>query len=548
MIGLLALLVVAAAALAACGSSSSGGGGATSGTKPQRGGTLIVAFQADPETLDPAIDWEGPGWALEHCLFGNLLNYSSGPGAAGTTIIPDMTTVVPSVANGGIRNGGKTYIFHIRPGIKFAPPVNRECTAADFVYSFQRMMKLPTAPGKGFYTGIVGAQAFLNGKATTIAGYKAIGRYTLEVDLEKPNPTFLEIMAMPFTAPLAKEWVAKWGTRVGRHPLGTGPYMFDHWTPAQDILITRNPNYTGTAGYVDAIHFEYSITPDTQVLKVQAGDADLVGDYVPPSKYPGLVANPQWKNQIVVEPAVALNCLFMNVAVKPFNNLLVRQAIEWAIDRQKIVKLLSGTGTPLNQIYPAGLPGHVAGTVGDFYGYDPTKAKQLLAQAGFPKGFSTTLYSSNVTPWPTVLQSIQYDFAQVGIKANIKLLDQATYWAQIGKPGACGIGMNNWWMDYPDPFDFVSGMLSKSTAIDGGSNPSFWWDPKIEKDLVQAQTMTDPTARLALFDQMQTYIMSQAPLVPLYQSLVNTLHTKRTGGVYLHPVWIFDYEHYWINK
>ena len=238
----------------------------------------------------------------------------------------------------------------------------------------------------------------------------------------------------------------------------------------------------------------------------------------------------------------------MNVTVKPFDNLLVRQAIEWAIDRQKIVKLLSGTGLPLNQIYPAGLPGHVDGAAGNFYGYDPAKAKQLLSQAGFPNGFKTTLYSSNVQPWPTLLQSIQYDLSQVGIKASIKLLDQATYWAQIGKKGACGIGMNNWWMDYPDPFDFINGMLSKSTAINLGSNPSFWWDPTIEKDLVQAQAMTDPTARLALFDQMQTSIMSQAPLVPLYQSVVTTLHSKHTGGVYLHPVWIFDYEHYWITK
>ena len=103
-------------------------------------------------------------------------------------------------------------------------------------------------------------------------------------------------------------------------------------------------------------------------------------------------------------------------------------------------------------------------------------------------------------------------------------------------------------MDYPDPFDYINGMLSKSTAVNLGSNPSFWWDPKIEKDLVQAQSMLDPTARLALFVQMQSYIMSQAPLIPLYQSVVTTLHSKRTGGVYLHPVWIFDYAHYWITK
>ena len=219
------------------------GAGATSGaqtTTPQRGGTLVVAFQNEPQTLDPAIDFEGNGWAIEHAIFGNLLNYSTGAGAAGTTIVPDMATVVPTVANGGITNGGKTYIFHIRPGIKFAPPVNREVTAADFVYSFQRMMSLPTAPAKGYYTGIVGLQAFLNGKAKTIAGYKATGPYTLEVDLQKPIATFLNIMEMPFSAPWPRSGspsgVSRWGGTAG-----TGPYVADHWTPSQDLLLKRTP-------------------------------------------------------------------------------------------------------------------------------------------------------------------------------------------------------------------------------------------------------------------------------------------------------------------
>ena len=526
--------------------------GSTSGaqtTTPQRGGTLVVAFQNEPQTLDPAIDFEGNGWAIEHAIFGNLLNYSTGPGAAGTTIIPDMATVVPTVANGGITNGGKTYIFHIRPGIKFAPPVSREVTAADFVYSFQRMMSLPTAPAKGYYTGIVGLQAFLNGKAKTIAGYRATGKYTLEVDLQKPIATFLNIMEMPFSAPVAKEWVAKWGKQVGRHPLGTGPYVAAHWTASQDLLLTRNTNYTGTtAGYLDAIDFQFSITPTTAVLKVQSGDADLLGNYIPPASYPSLTVNPTWKSQVVAEPAIALDYLFFNETVKPFENVAVRQALSWAIDRAKIVKLLSGTGLPLNQIYPAGLPGHVDGAAGNFYGYNPAKAKQMLAAAGFPNGFTTTLYSHNVAPWPTVIQSIQYDLSQIGVKANIKLLDEPSYWTLIGKKGAVGIGLNDWWMDYPDPFDYVISLFSKSSAIDEGTNPSFWWNPKVETALVNAQVMTDPAARLVKFQQMQAYIMSQAPGLPLYQETVTTLHSKRTGGIYLHPVWIFDFEHYWINK
>jgi oligopeptide transport system substrate-binding protein len=545
-------VVAGALLLAACGSSSTSSGGSTGSaqtTTAQRGGTLVVTYQGEPQTLDPAIDFEGNGWAIEHAIFGNLLNYTTGPGAAGTKIVTDMATEVPTVANGGITNGGKTYIFHIRPGIKFAPPVDREVTAADFVYSFQRMMSLPTAPAKGYYAGIVGLQPFLDGKAKTITGYKATGKYTLEVDLQKPIATFLSIMEMPFSAPMAKEWVAKWGKQIGRHPLGTGPYVADHWTASQDLLLKRNTNFTGTtSGYLDAIDFQFSITPTTAVLKVQSGDADLLGDYIPPANFPSLSVNPTWKSQVVVEPAIALDYLFFNETVKPYDNVAVRQALSWAIDRAKIVKLLSGTGQTLNQIYPAGLPGHVDGTAGDFYGYNPAKAKQMLAAAGYPNGFTTTLYSHNVAPWPTVIQSIQYDLAQIGVKASIKLLDRPSYWTLIGKKGAVGAGLNDWWMDYPDPFDYIVSLFSKSSAIDEGTNPSFWWDPKVETDLANAQVMLDPAARLAKFQDIQSYIMSQAPGVPLYQELVTTLHSKRTGGIYLHPVWIFDYEHYWINK
>ena len=168
------------------------------------------------------------------------------------------------------------------------------------------------------------------------------------------------------------------GQAGGRHPLGTGPYVADHWTASQDLLLKRNTNYTGTtAGYLDAIDFQFSITPTTAVLKVQSGDADLLGDYIPPANFPSLSVNPTWKSQVVVEPAIALDYLFFNQTVKPFDNVAVRQALSWAIDRAKIVKLLSGTGLPLNQIYPAGLPGHVDGAAGNFYGYNPAKAKQL---------------------------------------------------------------------------------------------------------------------------------------------------------------------------
>ena len=221
------------AALGACGRGSSSASAPITSASPTRGGTLVVTFQADPVTLDPAVDFEGPGWAIEHCVFGNLLNYSSGPGAAGTKIVTDMATEVPTVANGGITNGGKTYIFHIRPGIKFAPPVNRE------VHRRRLRLQLPAhdEPAHGAGQGLLRRHR----RPAGLPERQGQDHHRLQGDRqvhprgrpEKPIATFLNIMEMPFSAPVAKEWVAKWGKQVGRHPLGTGPYVSTTGRPAR---------------------------------------------------------------------------------------------------------------------------------------------------------------------------------------------------------------------------------------------------------------------------------------------------------------------------
>jgi len=549
----LTAVVVLALALAACGSSTSSTAastGATSGGTPVKGGTLVVSYQGEPQYLDPAVDWEGNGWSIEHSMFNTLLTYASGSQSAGTKLVPDLATAMPTVSN-----GGGTYTFTLHKGVKFAPPVDREMTAADWKWSFERMMSpktTPTPPGTGFYMSIVGAEAFNSGKASSIAGVKVVDPYTLQIDLVKPDATILSALTMSFTDVMAKEWVQKWGKDIVRHPLGTGPYMLDHWTTAQEIVLVRNPNWTDWRGvgqaWVDGITVKLSINPSTALLKLKTGENDILGDYIAPSDYVSVTHDPQWKSQVAEEPAIAIDYLFMNVQMKPFDNLQVRQAISWAIDRQKLLKLISGAGSELWQIYPAGLPGHVDGLEGQFYGYDPAKAKQMLAAAGYPNGFSTTIYSHNVDPWPKVTQSIQNDLKQIGVQAQVKFLNRATYWTLIGQPKKVPLGLQDWWQDFPDPSDFVVPLFSKSNAVEGGANPSFWWDPQVEKLLAQSFGMTDQTQRLQTFDQIQKDIMAQAPAVPLYQPNVNSVFSKRVGGFYLHPVWIFDFLDYYLTQ
>ncbi len=544
-------------ALAACGGSSpspSTSGAAATGDQV-KGGTLQVSYMGEPQYLDPAVDWEGNGWSIEHTMYNTLLTYASAAGSAGTQLVPDMATEVPTVANGGVANGGKTYTFHLRPGIKFAPPVDREVTAADVKYSIERMMSpatRPVPPGTSFYMSIVGAPAFNAGKVKSIAGIKAIGKDTLEIDLSKPDATILYALTMSFCDVVPKEWVTSQGTKFVRNPLGTGPYMMDHWSPGQELVLKRNPNWTDWRGHpdawVDGIKISFSINPQTALLKLKRGENDILGDYIAPSDYVNVTHDPVWSKQVANAPAIAIDYLFMNVRMKPFDNPQVRQAVAWAIDREKLIKLISGAGSRLDQIYPAGLPGHVDGPAGVFYGYDPAKAKQMLTAAGYPNGFTTTLYSHNVDPWPKVIQSIQNDLAQIGIKAQVKLIDRATYWTLISLPNKTPIGLQDSWQDFPDPADFIVPGFSKSNAVPNGLNPSYWWSPQVERQLAVSFSMTDATKRLALFDQMQKEIMAASPAVPLYQPNVNSVFSKRTHGFYLHPVWIFDFLDYSLSQ
>jgi oligopeptide transport system substrate-binding protein len=555
LLGVAVLLAVGACGSSSSSSPASSSSGPAAAGAQTKGGTLLVSYMGEPQYLDPAVDWEGNGWSIEHTMYNTLLTYASGPGDKGTVLVPDIATEVPTEANGGITNGGKTYTFHLHKGVKFAPPVSREVTAADFKYSIERMMSAdtrPVPPGTSFYMSMVGAPAFNAGKVKNIAGVKVVDPYTLEIDLSKPDATILYALTMSFCDVVPKEWVAKWGTKFIRHPLGTGPYLMDHWTSGTELVLNRNPNFWDWRdhpdAWVDGIKISFSINPQTALLKLKRGENDVLGDYIAPADFVNVTHDPVWSKQVANAPAIAIDYLFMNVRMKPFDNLKVRQAVAWAIDRDKLIKLISGAGSRLDQIYPAGLPGHVAGPAGVFYGYDAAKAKQLLTEAGYPNGFTTTLYSHNVDPWPKVIQSIQNDLAQIGIKATVKLVDRATYWTLISLPNKTPIGLQDAWQDFPDPADFIVPGFTKSNAVPNGLNPSYWWSPQVEKQVAASFAMTDATKRLALFDQIQQEIMADAPAVPLYQPNVNSVYSKRTHGFYLHPVWIFDFLDYSLSQ
>jgi len=545
---LLIALVAAALtlALAACGEDSGGEGtGSTEVGEPVQGGTLTVTFQGEPTELDPAIAWEITSWSIERLTYETFLTYASKAGEPGTELVPALAKEVPSAENGGISEDGLVYTFHLKEGIKFAPPVDREVTAADFKWSFERMMKEPLAPATFFYTGIKGAQDFMDGKADEIVGFKAVDDYTVEITLDAPDSSFLMAMTMPFTSVMPKEWAEKVGKDIKRKPLGTGPFVIKSWTPGQRIVAERNPNYWDEGKpYLDRIDFDLAANTSTALLKLQNGEVDVLGDGIPAADYQRIKADPTWAKYTYDAPEIAWYYVFMNVLEKPFDDLKVRQAVNMAIDTAKIQKIMAGQAKALGQIYPDGMPGHQRGK--SYYMYDPEAAKQLLADAGFPNGFKTTFYSHNVEPFPKLAQAVQADLKAIGIDVEIEQMDKATYWDFISlKKSHAGIGLSDWYQDFPDPSDWIGPLFIKASAIDGGANSSFWWDQRVEDLYSQAVNELDPAKRIDMYVQMQDIIMEQAPTAPLFQPMWNGMYGKNVGGYYYHPVWNLNFQDYW---
>jgi len=245
----------------------------------------------------------------------------------------------------------------------------------------------------------------------------------------------------------------------------------------------------------------------------------------------------------------------MNVKIKPFDNVKVRQAVNMAINKDRIVQLINNRAVPANQPLPPSMPGYDKDYKG--YAYDPAKAKELLAEAGHPDGFETQLYVMNTDPNPRIAQGIQQDLAAIGIKADIQALAQANVIAAGGeKEGAPMIwsGGMAWIADFPDPSNFYGPILGCGGAVPGGWNWSWYCNKDLEKLADKADSIVDPAKadeRNKLWSEIYVKIMDDAPWAPVFNEQRFTMKSARMGGadnLYVDPVHIpVNYDHVYVN-
>jgi ABC-type transport system substrate-binding protein len=255
----------------------------------KQGGSMIVTYQNDVSTLDPAIGYDWQNWSIIKSIFDGLMDYE--PGTANLT--PDLAESYT------ISDDGMTYTFKLRPGVKFHN--GREMTAEDVKYSLDRVTNpATTSPGAGFFGSIQGFAEMADGSATSLSGVTVVDPLTVEIKLTRPDATFLHVMAINFAFVVPKEAVDQYGADFGKNPVGTGAFKMAEWTLGQKLVLQRNPDHW-KAGVpkLDQITFEIGQEPTVALLRLQNGEVDILGDGIPPAQFLEVKDDPQWAPLII---------------------------------------------------------------------------------------------------------------------------------------------------------------------------------------------------------------------------------------------------------
>ena len=512
---------------------------------PSQGGDIVVTYKDDITTLDPAIGYDWVNWSMIKSLFSRLVDYE-----------PGTANIVPSLAESfEVAPDGLTYTFKLRKGVKFSN--GRDVVASDVKYSLERAVNPKTqGPGAGFFGAIAGFDEMTAGTADTMSGIETPDDGTVIFHLTRPDATFLHVLAINFASVVPKEAVEAANGDFGKHPVGSGTFILKDWTIGQKLVFDKNPDYyVKDIPHIDKVTVEVGQEPLVALLRLQKGEVDIAGDGIPPAKFLEIKNSPEGADMIVDGEQLHTGYITLNTKVKPFDDVKVRQAINMAVNKERIVRILNGRATPANQPLPPLMPGYDKDYKG--YPFDVEKAKALLTEAGYPDGFETVLFSTNTDPQPRIAQAIQQDLAAIGVKAEVRALAQGNVIAAGGTEGEAPMiwsGGMAWIADFPDPSNFYGPILGCAGAVQGGWNWSWYCNEALDKRAIAADAMSDPAQtaeRQTVWGKIFTDIMDDAPWVPVINERRVVAKSLRMGGpdnIYIDPTRVINYDAIYVKQ
>jgi peptide/nickel transport system substrate-binding protein len=518
-----------------------------------RGGTLRVLSEDDIDGLDTAVIYTPQSAAIGRTYARTLYGYNLyGPREKRTVPVPD-------IASGPVRLSAdrRTYTFTLRPGVRYAPPVNREVTAQDFITAIQRLYdRKSPSPGQQFANLIAGATAFGAGKAARISGLAAPDPHTLKITLNQPAGDFLSMLTRPNFAPVPGEYAADYGVgkRYDGYVVGTGPYKLATYIPGETVVLDRNPNWDPATdplrkAWVDRIQVKFDLAVPAIQRAIDRGAADLSAtSHINATQVATLQSDPERSRRLSVEPSGCL--LFLVLGTHPgagaIAEVRVRQAVNYAIDKVAYRDAMASRYAPAGELASTILaPTSLGYHPYDLYPTpggrgDPARAKALLAEAGYPNGLTLSYATTSRGRFAAPTKVIKDSLAQAGIRLKVNSYRGIALWEESlqlpAKRLEHQLGHNTWCPDYlgDNARTWIVNQYDGRLPLDVSGNFSEYHNPAVNRLIDRALAEPDQARRAALWAQTDRRIMRDAPVVPLVWENHAFLWASRVRG------WVYD--------
>jgi peptide/nickel transport system substrate-binding protein len=497
-------VLLACALLAGCGSGSDSGAA--------DGGTLTGTYTAFPESLDPGLSFTLEGATALQNVYTPLLTYAHANGAAGTKLIPGLAKGLPR-----IDQGGRRYTLFLRPGLEYSN--GKPVRASDFRATVERLFRINSV-GSTFFTGIVGAEAFAKAKKGGIPGIEtddASGK--IVIHLTRPSGVFEYILGLSYGSLLPAGTPSE--DLTAHPPPATGPYMITDVRSGRGWEYERNPAWAkanGEAlpqlpgGHVEKIVFKVQPNPTTQVHEVERGEVDWMKNPPPPDLY-GQIKSRFAGTQFREEPTISVYYFWMNTQRPPFDDLRVRQAVNYALDPAALERIYAGTIKPTQQILPPQMPGY---RHFELYPHNLAKAKELIAEA-HPSDTHVTVWTDNIAPNDEAGEYFASVLEALGFEVTEKKVSAASYFTLIGNTSTPELdaGWSNWLLDYPHPNDYFGPQLSGQSILpSGNTNSAYFDDPEVTRKIAELERQQLGPKQEAEYAALDREVMEQAPWAP----------------------------------
>jgi peptide/nickel transport system substrate-binding protein len=501
-------------------------------SRGRAGGSVITAWTAEGNSYDAAIGYDLHSWeAITSLLYTPLFQFSgqNGPSA------PAAAAAMPEISPDGTR-----YVIKLRPDFKFHN--GRPVIADDYIYAWRRVLDPATESWAAqYFSSIKGADDIIAGTGTELTGVSARDDHTLVIDLKQPDITFLGQLSQPYAAALPREEVERLGEQFGRTPVGNGPFMITSYdTKNQKSHFVRN-KYFGWPGlpFLDEVTYRWGIEPSLQFLQLQNGDVDILGEGLTPSIAARVQGNTEVRDKFTVGiPTLGASWVAINVGSEKLADPRIRQALNWATDREQLTKYSRGLQVSWGAVIPEAEPGYRRKVTP--YSYEPDRAKALLKEAGVDS-LDLEFYCDENDYWLNASQVLQQQWGAIGVNLKVTTLSNAAFWTAV-ENGEADVFGRNYYQVQPTGLDLLAGNF----VTDASSNYQGYSNPAVDALALNSQNSLTVEESNRYLADAESIVAQDAPgvftgslrFVAMRSPRVQNYHLRCETGSYYDRMWV----------